>query len=95
MLNDFVVAFAASREELSGLSKCSLVLDSPQGSPIKVGAVWRSSMARSEKIQLEASKRGLRHAFKRLGVVGIAFFTLKGLLYLALPVWFAGRGCAP
>lgn len=52
-------------------------------------------MARFEKVQLEASKRGLRETYRRVGVAGIAFFTLKGLLYLALPVWFAGRGCVP
>jgi len=34
-----------------------------------------------------------RRWIKRLGILGILFFLVKGLLWLAIPAWLAMRGC--
>jgi hypothetical protein len=30
---------------------------------------------------------------KRLGVAGVLFFLIKGLLWLAIPTWLVSKGC--
>jgi hypothetical protein len=37
---------------------------------------------------------GMRPSLKRLGLIGIAAFTLKGLLWLAVPAMLAVKSCA-
>jgi hypothetical protein len=42
----------------------------------------------------QSNKRGLKTWFKRVGVAGVAFFTLKGLLWLLVPAGlFLWDGC--
>jgi hypothetical protein len=36
----------------------------------------------------------MRPTLRRLGILGIAAFTLKGLLWLSVPALLAMRGCA-
>ncbi len=35
-----------------------------------------------------------RRLAKRLGVAGFAFFAIKGILWLIIPTWLVGKGCA-
>lgn len=35
----------------------------------------------------------MRRSLKRLGMVGVAVFTIKGILWLAVPAMLALRGC--
>ena len=37
---------------------------------------------------------GVRRFAKRLGILGFTFFLLKGILWLVIPAWFVGKGCA-
>lgn len=42
-----------------------------------------------------ASKSPRRGWLKRIGLVGLVFFAIKGLVWLTVPAWLVGRGCAP
>lgn len=35
-----------------------------------------------------------RRIAKRIGIIGVAFFLLKGILWLVIPIWFVGKGCS-
>ena len=57
------------------------------------GRIWEVAAAQSLKMNptQEASPKLAR----RLGVVGVLFFLIKGLFWLSVPLLLAVKGCAP